>query len=236
MNIRHNERLRERLAAEFVLGTLRGGARRRFEAWLRDDGALRRAVAEWQDRLHPMAELAPSVTPPVRVWNSIERLIANGQPKTAAWWQSLASNLTFWRGLAFASTAVATVLTALLLTQHGADIAPRHNYIAALADERGQIQIMVKGEPVSRELVVTVVAPQNVSADKSLELWALPKDGPPRSLGLIATNGSVRLPLPENATPESVPALAISLEPKGGSPNPNAPSGPVLFKGVWVQT
>ena len=64
MNSRGNEALRERLAAEYVLGTLRGAARRRFEGWMFHDAALRRAVTEWQERLVPMAELTPAVTPP----------------------------------------------------------------------------------------------------------------------------------------------------------------------------
>ena len=34
---------------------------------------------------------------------------------------------------------------------------------------------------------------------------------------------------------ELVAVLAVSLEPKGGSPNPNAPTGPVLYKGAWVR-
>ena len=84
-------------------------------------------------------------------------------------------------------------------------------------------------------MTVKVVAQQDISPDKSLELWAVPKQGAPRSLGLVAANGSVTLPLPENATPDTIPVLAISLEPKGGSGNPNAPSGPVIYKGAWLR-
>jgi anti-sigma-K factor RskA len=29
--------------------------------------------------------------------------------------------------------------------------------------------------------------------------------------------------------------LAVSLEPKGGSPDPNGPTGPILYKGNWVR-
>jgi anti-sigma-K factor RskA len=31
-----------------------------------------------------------------------------------------------------------------------------------------------------------------------------------------------------------VPALAVSLEPKGGAPAGSGPTGPVLFKGPWL--
>ena len=88
MNIRDNAPLRDRLAAEYALGTLRVGARRRFETWLRDDRQLRAAVADWQGRLAALAELQQPVTPPARVWEGIEgRLGPAVQPP---WWQ-------FWK-------------------------------------------------------------------------------------------------------------------------------------------
>jgi anti-sigma-K factor RskA len=45
----------------------------------------------------------------------------------------------------------------------------------------------------------------------------------------------VRLTAAEGQVRE-VPALAISLEPKGGVPGEGGPTGPVLFKGALLQT
>ena len=67
MNYRHPE-LRDRLASEYALGTLHGLARKRFERLMRDDADLRRSVAEWQERLMPMAQAIAPVNPPKRVW------------------------------------------------------------------------------------------------------------------------------------------------------------------------
>ncbi|MBI1891907.1 MAG: anti-sigma factor [Burkholderiales bacterium] len=234
MNIRHNEPLREKLAAEYVLGTLKGSARRRFEHWLKNDAALRRAVAEWQDRLHPMAEFAPAVQPPPAVWRAIEQHLDLAHPQKS-FWSRLRENLSFWRGLGLTSTAIATVLVVVLLTREPTVVAPAATYIATLADDKAQPAMIITGDAKRRQLVIKVIAPQNLATDKSLELWAVPKQGSPRSLGLVANRGVITLPLPENATPESIPLLAVSLEPKGGSPNRNAPTGPILFKGAWVQ-
>ncbi|WP_194725865.1 anti-sigma factor [Noviherbaspirillum malthae] len=235
MNYRHNHVLKEKLAAEYALGTLRGGARRRFEAWLKEDAALRRSVAEWQDRLYPLAEIALAVAPPARAWKAIEdRIDAQAAEGRRSIWESLNENFRFWRTLGVASTAVAAMLAAVLLVQRPEDGPAGPSYVAALTDDKAAPAIVITGDPKRRELTIKIVSPQNIAADRSLELWALPRDGAPRSLGLVAANGTVILPLPENVTPETVPALAISLEPKGGSPNPNAPSGPVLYKGAWV--
>ena len=46
--------LADRLAAGYVAGTLRGPARRRFEALLPAHPSLRGAVPDWQDRLIPL--------------------------------------------------------------------------------------------------------------------------------------------------------------------------------------
>src|SRR5215813_8278244 len=72
MNYRNPE-LRERLAAEYALGTLRGRARRRFERLLADDADLRRLVEGWELRLNTLAETALAVTPPARLWQRIEQ-------------------------------------------------------------------------------------------------------------------------------------------------------------------
>ncbi|WP_247869780.1 anti-sigma factor [Herbaspirillum sp. ST 5-3] len=240
MNHRHlqrNERLREQLTSEYVLGTLKGGARRRFEQWLAVDATLLHTVRQWQNRLSPMAEFAPNVQPPARVWQSIEqslRLTAAPARARPPFRQRVFNDLAFWRGLGIGATALATLLIAVLMLRQP-EIAPSPVYLAMLSGDSAQPVVVVTGDARQRTLTVHVVAQQNVAADKSLELWAVPSQGAPRSLGLVAGSGTVILRLPENITPQSAPLLAISLEPKGGSPNPNGPSGPILYKGAWVQ-
>jgi anti-sigma-K factor RskA len=53
--------LRDRLAAEYALGTLRGLARRRFERLLSGNAALRDLVKDWELRVNLLAESAPVV-------------------------------------------------------------------------------------------------------------------------------------------------------------------------------
>jgi anti-sigma-K factor RskA len=243
MNLRHlqeNASLRDRLAAEYVLGTLKGGARRRFEHWLHADTSVARAVAEWQARLHPMAEFTPAVRPPQRVWNAIESMlglaeartqVAVNRPARTSWFDSLA----FWRNLGLGAAALAAVLVAVLLTRQPLIAPAPAVYVATLTDDKAQPVLFVSGSPSRRELTVRIVTRQDIAANKSLELWAVPKSGSPQSLGLVAANATVTLKFPDNVTPESTPLLAVSLEPKGGSPNRNAPSGPILFKGNWVK-
>jgi anti-sigma-K factor RskA len=239
MNISDNERLLDKLASEYVLGTLKAGARRRFESGLKDNPLLQRAVAEWQDRLHPLAEFAPGAQPSPQVWSHLEKQL-NLQHLAAvqrkrAFWLSLHNDLSFWRGLGMASTALAIILVTVLLTRQLEPITPITSYVATLADDKAQPAMIITGDAKHRRLTIKVLVAQAIAADKSLELWAVPKDGPPRSLGLVAAIGTVTLPLPDNATPHTIPLLAITLEPKGGSPNPNGPTGPIVFKGAWVQ-
>jgi anti-sigma-K factor RskA len=72
-----------------------------------------------------------------------------------------------------------------------------------------------------------------VDADRSLELWAIPADGKPISLGVIPAGGKGKVELSEvqKALIGKPIALAVSLEPKGGSPT-GQPTGPVLYQGA----
>jgi anti-sigma-K factor RskA len=236
MNIQHNETLIEKLAAEYVLGTLKGGARRRFEALLPQHAVLRRAVAEWQDRLHPLAEFSTAADPAPHVWRGIEQKLGLAHTDSRSrrnFWLDLREDLGFWRGLGLVSTTLATILLSVLLARQPDSAAA--SYVAALTDDKAQTVMVVTGDTSRRRLTVKLTVPQQLANDQTFELWALPKNGAPRSLGLVAANQTVTLPLPDNATPQTIAALAVSLEPKGGSPDPNGPSGPVLFKGAWLQ-
>jgi len=238
-NIRSNTLLREMLAAEYVLGTLRGGARRRLETWLPEDALLNQTVNEWQGRLNPMSEFAPAVAPSPDVWRAISRKI--GLEKSAiesrkSFWRNLREDIGFWRGLGMASTALATILVAVLITQPPAATPPVTSFVAMLHNDQSQPMAVIMGDAHHHTMTIKMVGQHTVAAEHSLELWAVPKEGNPRSLGLMKSDGSsMTIAMPAGTTPDTVPLLAVTLEPKGGSPNPNGPSGPIVFKGAWVQ-
>jgi anti-sigma-K factor RskA len=230
--LQDNDRLREHLGAGYVLGTLKGGARRRFEHWLAQDPVLVQSVSDWQNRLSPMAEFTPAVPPPARVWQGIKaHLDLDAAPRKRAQSQ-LFGSLAFWRGLSLVTSALAAVLLVFYMLQPpGPAGAP--STLALLAADNGQPIVAVTTD--ARQMTVRVIGPVPVTADRSLELWAIPAEGTPLSLGLLNANGAVTIRLPPHVTPQTMPVLAVSLEPRGGSPNPRAPSGPVLYKGTWIR-
>ena len=63
MNLIHNPDLLDRLASSYALGTLRGGARRRFEAIAREQAPVRAATLIWQSRLSSLNELQVQAAP-----------------------------------------------------------------------------------------------------------------------------------------------------------------------------
>lgn len=230
MNIRGNDPLRQKLASEYVLGTLKGGARRRFEGWLYNDADLRNITAEWRQRLEPMAEFATPMAPPKRVWQQIEqRLHLSPQGGWALWRDSL----SFWRSLGLASSAIAALLVIVMSTQLMST--PQISHVATLMDEKSQTAMLLTADSRHDTLEVRMVGNAPVPTDKELELWAVPKSGNPRSLGLLADKGSVKLALSSRAIGNDVALLAVTLEPRGGSPDPNGPTGPILYKGNWVR-
>jgi anti-sigma-K factor RskA len=231
MNIRNNPALRQKLASEYALGTLKGGARRRFEGWMFNDADLRHITAEWQQRLTPMAEFAGDVKPPQHVWRGIERRL-NLRGQGAGWRTWLSESVSFWRNLGLATTGLAALLLVLVLNR-SADL-PTISYVAALTDDKTQTALLVTADQRHQALDVRLISAAPVPDDKSLELWAVPKSGNPRSLGLLTNNGG-RFRLSDKAIGVDVALLAVTLEPKGGSPNPNGPTGPILYKGAWMQ-
>ena len=230
-----NPQLRDRLAAEYVVGTLRGRARARFQALLHYDPDLRRIVAEWEARLTPLAAAAGEIAPPARVWQAVARRIAG-----AARGGGSRTGLAFWRGLAVTSTAFVLILAAFV------GVAPRPEppmaMVAVMNDDKGQPALVVYWPPMKamRDPYVRIKVVQEhpvMAPGTTWEMWMLPpgKDAPV-SMGLITTDADQTMKLrPALASRmEGAWGLAMSVEPKGGSPT-GAPTGPVIFKGQCVK-
>ena len=220
MNILVGE-LPDRLAAEYVLGTLNGGARRRFDALLPAHPALRQAVAGWEKRLLPMALKAEPVQPAAAVWTSIEGKL--GWTVSAS---TPASNfrVRFWQAFAALATVAAVVMGTRTPTLPPAE-APM---IVVLHATKGSETLVAGLSPDRQQLTIQPLQKVSLTPDQSLELWALKKDGPPASLGVIASDKLTALS--KKTLPKDTKGLAVSLEPLGGSPT-GAPTGPVLFVG-----
>ncbi|WZB73678.1 hypothetical protein WJ972_19975 [Achromobacter insuavis] len=95
MNYR-DPQLRARLAADYVSGAMRGGARRRFEGLMAADANLRRQVRGWEDDIYPLLWSLPGRTPPGRVWRVIESRLRPGAAPGGAAWRSGASPVARW--------------------------------------------------------------------------------------------------------------------------------------------
>ena len=230
-----NPELRDKLAAEYVIGTLHGCARARFQALLRYDPDLRRIVAEWEARLTPLAAAAGEIAPPARVWQAVARRIAG-----AARGGGSRTGLAFWRGLAVTSTAFVLTPAAFI------GVAPRPEppmaMVAVMNDDKGQPALVVYWPPMKamRDPYVRIKVVQEhpvMAPGTTWEMWMLPpgKDAPV-SMGLITTDADQTMKLrPALASRmEGAWGLAMSVEPKGGSPT-GAPTGPVIFKGQCVK-
>jgi anti-sigma-K factor RskA len=98
--------------------------------------------------------------------------------------------------------------------------AASHDVVAFQFDKKHQDMV----------ILANAAAPQ---AGHDYELWVLPLNKPPISLGIVKAGIREERPLPPAAAPyiTDFASLAISVEPAGGSPS-GAPTGQVLFTGI----
>jgi anti-sigma-K factor RskA len=88
-------------------------------------------------------------------------------------------------------------------------------------------------DPARQALIVTSLMKPGEDPAHVHELWVIPADGKPRSLGVVPDKVAAAMTVrPEHRAmlAEGV-TLALSLEPEGGSPT-GQPTGPVVMTGV----
>jgi anti-sigma-K factor RskA len=213
--------LRRALAADYAIGLMAAPARRRFEQLLLDNAVLRAEVAQWQESLASLTETLPEHPVPDRVWHGITARI---EPQVL----HVPEKRPFWNWLRVTAALCSIVVLVLLGSLYNRDDA-RYRATLLTADAQPALKVEAHADYLQVE-PLTLTA---VDADHSLELWAIPADGKPISLGVIPAGGKGKVELSEaqKALIGKPIALAVSLEPKGGSPT-GQPTGPVLYQGA----
>ena len=224
------ERL-DRLAAEFALGTSTSRVRRRLSAIATRDRVVADALTEWERRLAVLADAVPPVTPPPRVWARVAaRLgldVRSAAPEPPArWW----GRVGVWRALTAIGFVATLALGVLQLARPPVPAAA--SIVVVLAGSDAKPALIASALRNERFLTVKAVGSAAPAPGRVFELWALPQGGTPKSLGVIPPGAIVQVPLaaPADESLTNIPALAVSLEPPGGSPT-GAPTGPVLYSG-----
>ena len=207
------------LAAEYVLGTLRGRARRRFERWLNTTALAQQRVTFWEQHLMSLARGLRPVDPPARVWPGIQsRLGLTSQP-------SRRRIRTTW------AVAASVVLLGVLVLLYWSDITGgRATEVAQIATPAGvrywEVDI---NERTSRMVVHSGRLPA-LPGDRDYELWALPQGGTPVSLGVLPVTGTTRRTLTagQQQALAASQQLAVTIEASGGSAT-GKPTGKPVF-------
>jgi anti-sigma-K factor RskA len=214
------------LAAEYVLGVLGADERREVERRLALEPALASEVAFWEERLGGLVDAVAPVPPPAQVWSRIEATVAAPAARPVSVWQSLA----FWRSFGIASATLAAASIAGL-AYIGLVPSRQPPLMATLTGAGGQPNFVAAVTATGNSLVV-VPATLLTNDPRAIELWLVLPNQRPQSLGLIQPGQPIRLTIPpelaDRLTPDA--ALAVSLEPPGGSPT-GQPTGPVIASG-----
>jgi anti-sigma-K factor RskA len=223
--MRHDQpQLIDALASEYVLGTLRGAARRRFERWRSENWHIASRVQTWESRLIPLALGLPPLAPAPEVWRAIEARIGIAE----------ASRAVPARRAAMRALAAAVVVCAVAAGGFFAwrmTLPPQLQPVATIKAAQGPGVWSIETDARGARLRAVALAGAVARPGHSFELWALPQGGgAPVSLGLLPDAGQLERTL--SATQQDALAhaskLAVSLEPPRGSPS-GAPTGPVLF-------
>lgn len=231
--MKHDDpKLIDSLAAEYVLGTLAGRARRRFERWRASEWHVERRVQAWEERLVGLALRLTPMRPSPHVWDQIEKRIGRtAAPGSGPTHSTLhgGHRISTLRALA-ASIAIFVVIVGGVMAWRAT-----HPALLALATITNPNAIApaweLRADADFRQIRAVARGGARPQAGKSFELWALPDSGgAPVSLGLMPDSGELTRTLTEAQRNALLGAskVAVSLEPTGGS-RTGAPTGPVLF-------
>ena len=214
------------LAGEYVLGLLDAAGEAQISARVATDGDFAAEVEAWRQRLQPL--LDGNDTPaPANLWDAINNSLPQPTGQDTG-----TGNVGFWKALTAISASAAILLGILLLQRPETPAVPTPEtpLIAALGSETGRASLTASYEANSGRMIVTPVSLD--TGNLYPELWIIPADGTPHSLGIVGSSAatSITVPAPLRQHMGAGGTLAITPEPEGGGPG-GKPSGPVIASG-----
>jgi anti-sigma-K factor RskA len=220
---------RDGLAGEYVLGVLDRASRAAMTAALDYDDDLRRRVEAWQNRLQPLADIVPPVTPPTDLWRRIETGLqprAIVRPIRPSARPGVWHSARIWQVATGGMTALAAGLAVLMLS---GNLAYNPSYIGVQTmPQHPEASFLVESRPRSG-LEAISLSEEGMPAGHAYELWAVSEEsGKPIPLGVIPAGGKLTLAKTRFA-PSRGMELMISLEPDTGG-SIETPTGPVLYQ------
>ncbi len=214
------------LCGEYLLGTLRGVARRRFERALREEPRVALQLRHWQALFAPRYSKMIELQPSPQGWKRLERELELARYRAP--WHRRAG---FWRAWAVAATA-ALALGVGFAWLRPVPEAQQPREIALLTGKADVSRVTAKLSRDGRTLELSAARAVLAGPAQSYELWLLPAEGgAPVSLAVLGSlDARFVLPPGQVGRLRAGAKLAVSVEPAGGSPT-GAPTGAVILVG-----
>lgn len=233
-----DDRSSDAFAGEYALGLLTGEELRQARKSLASDPTFAARVERWQGRLAPLHAESEAIAPPTTLWTKLEaRLGPIAHNDNGAHFRR---RLVLWKSTAAGMTAIAASLALLLIFEPRTSVvqAPSHGQqtaavpMVAMLGDQGSMKVIASWSPTARELVLAVPGDMATDPNHSNELWIIPSGGKPKSLGTMPNSKQMHMQLANALATllQQGATIAISVEPRGGSPT-GAPTGPVVASG-----
>ncbi|MDF3074507.1 MAG: anti-sigma factor [Alphaproteobacteria bacterium] len=217
------------LAAEYVLGVLQAVERQEAARRIDSDTEFRRLVTQWEERLAPLSASYAERNPPASVKQALDRRLFADEPRDRPALSRLWRSLALWRGLAAAATVALALFIAVSVLRPPVETQPVR-FVASLAAPGSDVRYLAVYDVAHNRVGLSHVSGPRAS-NRDFELWIIKPGSAPVSLGIIPVGATVHLPSEKaGGLPDQGAALAISLEPAGGSPT-GQPTGPVVAAG-----
>ncbi len=226
-------------AGEYVLGTLNADETRIFNDALDVDPDLKQLVIEWQEEFQPLADREAPVEPPARVWRrlsrSIQHEVERGRFNHRRSHQDIRRQpdreRTGWQIFGSLATAAAVILGFMLVYERQKPASSVYEALAVISNDEKTPLWIVDISQQNQELRIISIAVPEIGDDRDHQLWLVkPDNAGVISLGLLPKVSNTSIVMDVEGIERDAVALAVSLEPSGGSKQ-EGPSGPVLFQG-----